>query len=147
MLMIPLTYFFAALSLGVGVLVWRSQTPRWGWAVGFLVVFAFQELLVGTRFGYGKDILREVQPFIAALLPPLGYLAFRRPAFAWPVAIHLIPFVAVCLSTPLWIEAMDLSLGLANLIYVGLLVRLALKGPDGLEWVNLNTARTAVSLI
>lgn len=147
MLMIPLTYVFAAFSLGVAVLVWRGQTPRWGWAVGFLALFAFQEILVGTRFGYRWDGLREVQPFTAALIPPLGYLAFRRPAFHWPTAVHLLPFLAVCLSIPLWIEAMDLSLGLANLVYVGLLVRLGLRGPDGLAWVNLNNARIAVSLI
>lgn len=147
MLMIPLTYVFAALSLVLAVLVWRSETPRAGWAVGFLVLFAFQEALVGTRFGYGTDILREVQPFTAALIPPLGYLAFRRPALNWPVAVHLLPLLAVCLSIPLWVEAMDLSLGIANLIYVGLLVRLALRGPDGLAWANLNNARVAVSLI
>lgn len=147
MLMIPLTYVFAVFSLGVAIMVWRSQTPRWGWAVGFLCVFAFQEFLVGSRFGYGWDGLRAVQPFTAALIPPLGYLTFRRPAFAWPSAVHLLPFVAVCPSIPLWIEAMDLSLGIANLIYVALLMRLGLKGPDGLAWVNLNNARIAVSLI
>ncbi len=147
MLMIPLTYVFAALSLALAFVVWRSETPRWGWPVGFLALFAFQEILVGTRFGYGTDILREVQPFTAALIPPLGYLAFRRPALGWPVAIHMLPLMAVCFSIPLWIEAMDLSLGIANLIYVGLLVRLALRGPDGLAWANLNTARVAVSLI
>jgi AraC-like DNA-binding protein len=147
MLMIPLTYVFAALSLGGAILVARSETPRWGWAAACLILFAFQEFLVGTRFGYGKDMLREVQPFTAALLPPLGYLAFRRPAFNWPVCVHLLPFVAVCFSIPLWIEGMDLSLGFANPIYVGLLVRLALRGSDGLAWVNLNNARVAVSLM
>jgi AraC-like DNA-binding protein len=147
MLMIPLTYVFAVFSLGVAVLVWRGQTPRWGWAVGFLVMFAFQEILVGTRFGYGWDGLLRVQPLTAALIPPLGYLAFRRPVFGWPVALHLLPLLAVCVSIPLWVEAMDLSLGIATLIYVGLLIRLGLRGSDGLAWVNMNNAQIAVALI
>ncbi len=147
MLMIPLTYVFAALSLALAVLVWRNQTPRWGWPVAFLIAFAFQEFLVGSRFGYGWEWFREVQPYTAALLPPLGYLAFRRPSFDVSASIHLLPFITVCISVPLWIEAMDLSLGISNLVYVGLLVRLGLRGPDGLAWVNLNNARVAVSLI
>ena len=147
MLMIPLPYVFAAFSIGIAMLVWRGRTLGWGWAVGFLGIFAFQEVLVGTRFGYGWDGLREIQPFTAALIPPLGYLMFRRPPLRWTALVHLIPFVAVCLSVPLWIDVMDLSLGLANLVYVTLLARLALRGPDGLAWVNLNNARTAVALI
>lgn len=147
MIMIPLPYCLAALCLAVLARVGAVPSPRRSWAMAFLALLAFQEILVGTRFGYGWDELKLIQPFTAALLPPAAYLAFRRPELTPRVAIHLVPFVAVCVSLGLFIGALDGVLAFANLFYAILLIGLGLRGSDGLPWANLAYVRLVVGLL
>lgn len=147
MIMIPLPFCLAALCLAVMARLWSVPSPRQGWALGFLALLAFQEVLVGTRFGYGVDELRLIQPFTAALLPPLAYLAFRRPELTMGVALHLGPMVGVCVALGLFIGALDGVLAFANLFYAGLLIWLGLRGSDGLPWANLANVRLVVGMM
>ncbi|MCJ9671023.1 MULTISPECIES: AraC family transcriptional regulator [unclassified Neorhizobium] len=43
----------------------------------FLVLYAFQGVGVGLRFGYGVDGLVPFLPITASIMPPLAFLAFR----------------------------------------------------------------------
>ncbi|MCP5073025.1 MAG: helix-turn-helix transcriptional regulator [Rhodobacteraceae bacterium] len=147
MIMIPLPFLLAGLALAVLVLLWDSPSPRREWLQFFLALVVFQEVLIGTRFGYGWSSLRFVQPFSAALLPPLAYLSFTRPQLTPKTALHLLPLGAVTFLILFFLDWLDVVLSLNNLVYAALLVAFALKGPDALEWARLSQTRVVTGWI
>jgi AraC-like DNA-binding protein len=149
MLMIPLPFVLALLVAAFLVFEWmqRGTSQRGGWLLAFLGLLVFQEVLVGLRFGYGIDWLRQVQPVSAALLPPLAYLSFRRSAVTASLLVHVLPFVGVILSVSVLPLALDTVLALSNLVYAGLLIRLGLRGTDGLGWVETHRSRAVVLVL
>lgn len=147
MIMIPLTFVIALL---IGLLLVREvMTPsaRGGWFIAFLGMLMFQELLVGTRFGYGMEWLRLIQPVTGAAIPPLAYLSFKRPKLEPRAAVHLWPILGVLLVIWITHPIVDGFLALNHLIYTGLLVRLGLRGSDGLTWVRLGHAQIVIGLL
>ncbi len=147
MIMIPLPFLLAGLAFAVLCRVWNSPSPRRGWLLGFLALVVFQEVLVGTRFGYGWDNLRFVQPFSAAVLPPLAYLSFTRPQLTLTTVKHLLPLATVSLTVLFFLDALDAVLAVNNLFYAGLLVLFALKGPDALEWARFGQTRVVMAML
>lgn len=149
MLMIPLPFVLALLVAAFLVFEWtqRGTSQRGGWLLAFLVLLVFQEILVGLRFGYGFEGLRKIQPLSAALLPPLAYLSFRRPAVTKALWVHVVPLVGVILAVTVWFAALDTVLALSNLIYAALLIRLGLHGTDGLGWVETHRSRAVLLML
>ena len=138
MIMIPMTFVLALIVLFFLALevLNRGAAQRNLWMIAFLALLFFQEVLIGLRFGYGFDSLRLVQPLTAALIPPMAYLGFRRPALEPRVLVHLWPLAGVVLALAFLVPALDLVVALGNLIYAALLIGLALQGVDRLGWVE-----------
>lgn len=143
MIMIPLPFVMA---MAVLLLLLRELTLpslRRYWLLWFLGVLAFQELLVGARFGYGLDELKLIQPISAAALSPLAYLSFARPKLTFPVLIHTIPVISILLIVIFFIDAMDVFLAANNLFYTAGLVLIGLRGSDALAWAAVGRTRAA----
>lgn len=147
MIMIPLPFVMAMVVLWVMISEWTRPSQRRYWLLWFLGVLVFQELLVGARFGYGMDWLKQIQPLSAAVLPPLAYLSFVRPKLGWPVLVHLIPVLVILLILAVFIDALDLFLAANNLFYTGGLVLLGLQGIDGLAWAAVGRARGMILML
>ncbi len=149
MLMIPLPFviaIFVALFL-LRELVSDEDRLRNQWFVSFLGLVVFQEILIGLRFGYGLEGLAALQPFTAALIPPLAYLGFRRPRWSPVVVLHLVPLLAVIVSLIIWQDMLDAVLAASNIAYAFALIRLGLGGSDSLGWVKIRRAREILLLL
>ena len=141
MIMIPLPYVFALAAL-VGVIwEWSKGENRNLWMVAFLTMLAVQEAVIGTRFGYGIASMGRFQPLVAALVPPLAYLGFRKPEMQRGVWIHTLPFMAVIVAMSVLIDMLDVVLAANNFLYVVLLILLGLRGSDALDWVPFGGMR------
>ena len=147
MIMIPLPFLF---SLAAMLVAWRMsknlERQNW-WMIGFLCLFALQELLIGTRYGYGVEWIKFVQPISAAMLAPAAYLGFRNPPLGKRTLLHLIPLTAVITASWSWLVVMDLVLALTNVTYAGLLAALGLRGADALDWAPLSRMRSLQRLL
>lgn len=143
MIMIPLPFVMAMVAIWVMMSEWTRPSQRRYWLLWFLGVLAFQELLVGARFGYGLDDLKLIQPLSAAALPPLAYLSFARPKLAWPVLIHSLPVMFILLILAVFIDIMDVFLAANNLFYTVGLVLIGIRGSDALAWAAVGRTRTA----
>jgi AraC-like DNA-binding protein len=140
--MIPLPYLFGFAALAMAIHEWMRGDTRNSWMVSFLVALSMQEFVIGTRFGYGLIEMQRIQPFLAAVVPPLAYLSFRKPRISKSLWIHLLPIISVLLSIMFLIDALDAILAANNFFYVVLLVLIGLKGSDGLDWVPFDRLRT-----
>ncbi len=149
MFMVPLPFVIAMFAAVFLVFEWthRGLERRNGWMLAFLGLLIFQEVLIGLRFGYGMEELRLIQPLSAAMLPPLAYLAFRRPALDRKATVHLLPLAGVILSILFLLHGLDLVLAATNLIYALLLIRLGLGGSDALGWVEVHRAKAVLALL
>ena len=149
MIMIPLIYVLAMIAI---FLVWQEFTAvtpqmRNMLLVAFLFLLAFQAVLIGTRFGYEVNWLKQVQPFSAALLPPLAYLAFRGRKLLLSDAVHLIlpalTFISVFTATAVF----DGLLAISNICYATLLAMHGRRGSDALDWAGTNRATGLLLLL
>jgi len=149
MLMIPLPFMvaLAAAMFLVRELLVDDSGQRRGWFVAFLALLVFQEVLIGLRFGYGFERLREIQPLTAALLPPLAYLSFRRPALTPQLALHLLPFVIIVVLLVAFRDFLDTALAFNHLFYLIALARIGWQGSDALAWVEIRRANAALLLL
>lgn len=147
MIMIPLPFVMALAALLVMLREWGLPSQRRFWVLAFLAVLAFQELLIGTRFGYGVEGLKLIQPISAAALPPLAYLSFARPKLGARVLVHATPVVAIIVVLVAFFDALDLVLAVNNLFYTVALVLLGVRGSDALAWATVERARTAVMML
>lgn len=143
MIMIPLHFL---VTIGAILFALREffETPsgeRNRFLIAFLLVLALQAAIIGIRFGYGQEWLREFQPISASILPPLAFLSFRERLGFPKVLIHFLPPIIVVVITLFALSLLDAYLALNNLVYGLLLARIGLKGSDGLSWAGLNRAR------
>ena len=149
MLMIPLPFviaLFAVVFLIHELLVVETH-KRNGWFIGFLILLIFQELLIGIRFGYSQEWLREIQPLSAAVLPPAAYLSFKRPELSKRLFIHLVPLAFVILALLALHDSLDAVLALSNMAYAVALIRLGLSGSDELGWVEFGRTQSVQLLL
>lgn len=111
-----------------------------------LLVYCFELLLIGVRWGYNITMLLPLQAVLAVVWCPLAWLAFRSlsregPIWRWSNDwIHSIAIIAIILCIALWPLPIDIILITTYAIYSALLIRLALKGPDALHMVRLSAA-------
>ncbi|MEP3244175.1 MAG: AraC family transcriptional regulator [Sneathiella sp.] len=149
MLMIPLPFVIALAALVLLLREQRSADDRGSnrWFMAFLGLFVFQEILIGLRFGHGLDWLREIQPFSAALIPPLAYLAFVRPHWSWRLLIHTLPVFCVIITLQIVLGFSDIVLAINNFTYAALLLRLGLQGGDALGWVEFRRMKEVMLLL
>jgi len=122
--LIPLTFLFGLLCLGLLYRLGRPRARRWVFQL-LLLLCAWQSLLVGIRYGYGLTQLNGVQPLSAVAIPTLTYLAFLvstqgrlRRRELW----HLMPLCLTLLASlvaPFWLDMLiigtDLGYGVALL--------------------------------
>jgi AraC-like DNA-binding protein len=149
MLMIPLPFVLAMFVAAFLCFEWlaRAGAQRGGWLLAFLALLVFQEVLVGLRFGYGVEWLRMVQPLSAALLPPLAYLSFRRPALRASILVHLLPMAGVLFAISAMPGLMDTVLAAGNLFYAAALIRMGLRGADGFGWAETHRTTSVMLLL
>lgn len=147
MIMIPLPFVMAMAVLLVMLRELTLPSQRRFWLLAFLAVLAFQELLVGARFGYGLEALKLIQPISAAALPPLAYLSFARPKPGFGVLIHAVPMLAIIVVLVAFLDALDLVLAVNNLFYTAALVLIGLRGSDALAWSTVECTRAAVMML
>ena len=149
MIMIPLPFVFAAISLIVFFreLLSNREGERKHWFLWFLAALTFQEILIGVRFGYGLDWLREIQPVTAATLPPLAYFSFSRPTDKTGILMTTIPVALALLSISILPDLLDGFLAVNNLLFAILLARLGMKGSDALGWVKIDHSRQVLTLL
>ena len=133
MIMLPLPYLFGALLIGLAIWARRFWDAN-PWLALYLAWFAMQEILIGTRFGYGLDALALVQPITAAAIPPLAYLAFRAPKIELRLLRFTLPILIIIAAMIFNRYTVDALLALNNLIFSGALILLALRGAEALSW-------------
>ncbi len=147
MIMIPLPFLFAGLAVLALAMEWRNNTKPNQWFIWFMIAIAFQEVLIGVRFGYNQDWLKQIQPITAAILPPLAYLSFRKPRFSPHVFLHSFPIIAVFIILQFQINLIDTFLAANNLFYALALMKIGIGGTDALGWVKLNNARFTLQIL
>ncbi len=149
MLMIPLPFVIALAALALLLREQRSADDSRSnrWFMAFLSLFVFQEILIGLRFGHGLEWLREIQPFSAALIPPLAYLAFIRPQWSLRLLIHTVPVFCVIIALQIASGFSDIVLAINNFAYAILLVRLAIRGGDALGWAQFRRLKEITLLL
>jgi len=109
--LIPLTFLFGLLCLGLLYRLGRPTARRWVFQL-LLLLCAWQSLLVGIRYGYGITQFNGLQPFGAMAIPSLAYVAFLvstqgrlRRRELW----HLMPLcltLLASLTAPFLLDAM-----------------------------------------
>ncbi|MDQ0471143.1 helix-turn-helix domain-containing protein [Labrys wisconsinensis] len=140
--------FVVALLLGIALvrLARREEPPVNPLFMAMIAAYALQSVVIGLRWGYGIETLRFVQLVVAAVIPPLSWVAFS--AFAtghptvpvrqlWP---HALAPAAIVLLVALRLPLIDPVLILTFLGYGVALIALARPGPDGLDRVKLDGA-------
>lgn len=137
--MIPLTFFIASAAFFAFYNEWRER--RFGhrnfWFLGLLFIIAFQQILIGVRFGYGQEWLGNIQPITAAMLPPLAYLSFKRPRFEIKTLVHALPVIIMLFALFMFRGAIDSLLAVNNLFYALILILLGIAGNDAFAWVKI----------
>lgn len=112
----------------------------------FLVLYAFQGVGVGLRFGYGVNGLVPLLPITASIMPPLAFLAFRgltakpldRP---W---LHAVVPCVVAVAVGFFRDLVDPLLLVIFFAYGVALYRLTLSGDDVMAEASLQRVRPAV---
>jgi len=137
--LIPLTFLFGLLCLGLLYRLGRPRPQRWVFQL-LLLLCSWQSLLVGIRYGYGVAQFNGLQPFGAVAIPTLTYLAFlvstqgrlRRRELG-----HLMPLCLTLLASlfaPFWLDTLIVS---AYLGYGAALLYALRRGENALQQVAL----------
>lgn len=139
-----------ALMLATVVLMQRErlmQVPSGQIFAILLLVYCFQLLLIGIRWGYDIYFLLPLQAVLAVAWCPLAWLAFRGlsregPIWRWPDDwVHGLPVLSIVFCIIIWPDPIDVILMLTYIVYAGQLIRLARRGPDALRMVRLSAVR------
>ncbi len=143
MLMIPLT-FMIALPLAVLALwmIIRFGDPlRAPWLIGFLLLLAFQLVIVGARYGYGIDAIILIQPLSGVLVAPVAYLAFANPQRVPGSLKHFILLPLMILVIELAPSVIDAVLAAVTFAYTFFLCALGLRSGEALAWAPFRYGR------
>lgn len=154
MVSVPLPILTAILCAVIALLMLRLDLGRKVAAVFFAILFAdfaLQSLLLGLRFGYGVEhfiTFQRVLPLTVGPLLYLGFLSLALPSdqFRKQAVLHLGIAIGLAILLTLFANIyrdFDLVISVSYLIYIGLLVMLARKGPDNLIYARLDTAAPA----
>ena len=143
--MLPLTFTLAA---GVAFFLVQEITVsdsnnRNTYLLAFFGILIFQFTLIGLRFGYGWEGLSTIQPFSAALIAPLAYMAFLNPdkenSALWKkLLVLLLPLGMVAITALVGENFIDLVLGMFSIAYGITLILLGVKGYESLAWIEIN---------
>jgi AraC-like DNA-binding protein len=108
-----------------------------------IAVYALQSVLYGLRWGYGIDAAATPALFLAAIIPPLSWVALsaltstrkivRRPLHLAPPLFVALLYVTARSIAFLAVVAIEVCYGVA-------LARLGQAGPDALDRVQLDGA-------
>jgi AraC-like DNA-binding protein len=136
--MIPISYLISLTALASVIYIitqYRSSEGQF-WLILFLLTVASINVIIGTRFGYGIEFLGRIQPLVAILIPPLSYLAFKRPKTferAWLHGIPILIFSCIYFYNQNYI---DMIIGISGIIYSCMLIYLGINGIQKLTWVK-----------
>ncbi|AGP45698.1 helix-turn-helix transcriptional regulator [Serratia plymuthica] len=137
--LIPVTFLFGLLCLGLLYRLGRPQARRWVFQL-LLLLCAWQSLLVGLRYGYGLTQFNGLQPFGAVAIPPLTYLAFlvsTQGRLRWRELWHLTPLCLTLLASllaPFWLDILIVA---TDLGYGAALLYALRRGENALQQVPL----------
>jgi AraC-like DNA-binding protein len=112
--------------------------------LAMLATYALQSILHGLRWGYGVEVLRPLQPVMAAIIPPLSWVGFSALATTGAdrrkLWLHALPPAAVAVLLFAARRLIDPALFVIAVGYGIALVRLGRAGPDALDRVQLDGA-------
>ena len=141
---IPLQFVIALLLLIFLVrLVRREEGPPSQLFVLMIAVCALQSVLYGLRWGYGIDAAAPPALFMAAIIPPLSWVALSGLTSTRAIdrrRLHLLPPFIVVLLYVLVRPAAFLAVVAIEVCYGVALARLGRAGPDTLDRVQLDAA-------
>lgn len=137
--LIPLTFLFGLLCLGLLYRLGRPRARRWVFQL-LLLLCAWQSLLVGIRYGYGVVQFNGLQPFGAVAIPSLTYLAFlvsTQGRLRWRELWHLTPLGLTLLASLFAPVGLDTLIVGVYLGYGAALLYALRGGENGLPQVAL----------
>ncbi len=145
---VPLPFVMALLLAILLVRLIRQREPGERGAMIFIAASLVLVVLVGLRWSIDSLAVRLLQPLIASLLPPIAWFCFaavrgQGSVRYWPHAIPVLVIAVLTMSAPRWNLPLDLILVSQFFAYGFALVRLGLRGPDGLLRARLTDAATA----
>ncbi|MGV6876639.1 helix-turn-helix domain-containing protein [Pseudochelatococcus sp. B33] len=148
MISLPLPFVIALLlAVLLCLVVARNDSGRRPVVILLCACIALT-VVVGLRWTFEIQILRLLQPVIAALLPPVAWLCFSglRGTMQGPVWPHFLPAGLVLTLSALWPwlhPPIDALLAILFFGYGTLLLRRGLAGPDSLAGARLSEAPQA----
>lgn len=141
--MVPLDFLLATpllwLALTLAMDPWRPVKPIW--LVGFLTIFAAFLILIGVRFGYDIAEIGRIQSYVAILLPPLGFLAFRNPPPSLSLIVHAFPMLGLAFVETASMGLRDAYLAVVTFGYAACLARDGLRAGETLSWAPMRAER------
>ncbi|MCM2291859.1 helix-turn-helix domain-containing protein [Allorhizobium sp. BGMRC 0089] len=140
MIFLPLSFVVALLFLTFLLRMIRQDEPRLALQSPFfwlLLIMCVQSIVVGLRWGYDVMAVRSVMPVLAAIIPPLSFIAFQSLTEAgsrlrWRDLLHAIPSSLVLVLLVFDGGPIDLVIILTFLGYGLALLWLARQGPEAL---------------
>ncbi|MEM7023787.1 MAG: AraC family transcriptional regulator [Pseudomonadota bacterium] len=142
-LTLPISFMTALIALAMLLVVVFSRTGNPASRTCFALLFGtflVQAVMVGARFDYGLEALAPYQRVLPFAIGPLAYLGFRtmgEPGAAGRTApLHAgtaLLAIAVCWLWPLAFNLIDVLISLSFATYIGLMLGLYRRGPDGFE--------------
>ncbi len=132
-----------------GFLLHRIATRKLAPALLALIGFcALQSALIALVQYYGLGALRPLQPFLAALIPAVAWLAFREAAVGRTrprdLATHLAGPLAAGLCLIFMPAALDVLIPGLFILYGLAIATASWRGEDSLPHSRLDAGRTAV---
>ena len=152
--LIPITYIPATLILFYVAkrVSDRKENPENPFYLGFLIAVALVLVVIGSRFGYEMAYLKSWQPIIAAIIPPMAYLAFCDieqliKKEKWKMGLPGLSVIIIKTIMIYYPQLIDFSLALNGYFYGYLLIRQGLLGQDGLNWKELDQSKHALIIL
>ena len=141
--MIPLTFMIALplLVLVFWMIIRFGEPMRAPWLIGFLLLLAFQLVIIGTRYGFGVDAIILIQPLSGILVAPAAYLAFANPRRPAAAVKHLVVLPVMLLVIELAPSAIDAVLAAVTFAYASLLCVLGWRSGETLAWAPFRYGR------
>jgi hypothetical protein len=141
---VPLQFVIALLLLIFLVRLVRREEGRPSRFFALMIaVYALQSVLYGLRWGYGIAAAAPPALFLAAIIPPLSWVAFSALTSTRTIdrgRLHLLPPLIFALLYVLVRPMAFLAVVVIEVCYGVALARLGRAGPDALDRVQLDGA-------